>query len=279
MKLYVTMKKFIYAHGAPGLFVFSLLVLVICSCKKYDQGYNYPAKEKKWIVSTIGGAGKGGFANGPALSAKFNAPVDVAVAPDGTIYVADFKSHRIRKIAGGLVSTFAGNDTFGFVNGNGSSAQFENPFLITLDANGNLYVLDEEDTRIRKISPAADVSTYAGTNKPGFLNGEASIAQFQWNEGGIVADAQGNVYIGDTFNNRIRKVSIGGQVTTVAGNGIPGFRDGDAATAQLSYPNGITLDKEGNLYVADAGNFCIRKITTDGIASRFAGSGTNGNAD
>jgi len=250
-------------------------------CKKDKQGDNSSTQsstEKKWVVSTIAGDGTGGFANGAALSAKFNAPVDVAVAPDGTLYVADYKNHRIRKIASGQVSTLAGNNSSGILNGNGPLAQFEDPYRIALDAGGNLYVLDEHDIRIRKISPTADVSTYAGTDKPGFLNGAVSIAQFQQDEGGIVADAQGNIYIGDTFNNSIRKISAG-QVSTLAGSGAEGFRDGDAGVAQFRFPDGIAFDQHGNLYVADQGNFCIRKITPDGLVSRFAGSGLSGSAD
>jgi len=195
------------------------------------------------------------------------------------MYVADYNDHRIRKISGGQVSTFAGNAGYGIVNGNGASAQFQNPYRITTDGNGNVYVLDGSDPRVRKISAAADVITYAGTNQPGFLNGAALTAQFSANASGVVTDAQGNVYIGDIFNHRIRKISVAGQVSTLAGSGAEGAGNGDAANAQFSYPQGVAADAQGNIYVADGGNFCIRKIATSGIVSRFAGSGTRGTAD
>ena len=244
------------------------------ACKKV-----IPPKEKKWVVSTIAGDGTKGFADGPVSFSKFQVPLDVAVAVDGTIYVADALNRRIRKINAGQVSTFAGNGTNGIVNANGNLAQFKNPYLMALDGNGNLYTLDVSDPRIRKISPAADVSTYAGTATPGFADGAVATAQFEEGEGGIVADAQGNVYVADYNNQRIRKISMTGQVTTIAGTGNSGFKDGNAGTAQFNYPGGIVIDKQDNLYVADGLNFRIRKITPDGQVSTFAGSGVSGDVD
>ena len=150
---------------------------------------------------------------------------------------------------------------------------------MTVDGTGNIYILDDSDPRIRKISPAADVSVYTGTEQPGFLNGDITIAQFQANKGGIAADAQGNVYIADTFNGRIRKISVSGEVSTIAGDGTEGLKNGDAATAKFRFPDGITIDRDGNLYVADAGNLCIRKITPSGMVSTLAGSGVQGTKD
>lgn len=248
-------------------------------CKKNQAGGSAPPPEKKAVVSTIAGDGSDGFANGPVLSAKFQSPVDVAVAPDGTIYVADYNDHRIRKIAGGQVSTFAGNGTFDIVNGNGGMARFKNPYRLAVDPAGNCYVLDQVDPRIRKITPAADVSTYAGTDKSGFLDGPALTAQFVVNAGGIASDGVGNIFIGDTFNGRIREISLAGQVSTTAGDGGEGLRNGDPGTAEFRYPAAVTGDKQGNLYVADDGNFCIRKITPAGEVSTFAGSGVRGTAD
>ena len=254
------------------------LAVVILSagiaCKKV-----IPPKEKKWVVSTIAGEGTKGFADGPASFSKFQVPFDVAVAADGTIYVTDALNRRIRKIEAGQVSTFAGNGTNGIVNGNGNQAQFKGPYLLALDGNGNLYTLDVTDPRIRKISPAAEVSTYAGTAIPGFADGAVAIAQFKEGEGGIVADAQGNIYMADYNNQRIRKISISGQVTTIAGSGNSGFRNGNGGTAQFNFPGGIAIDKQGNLYVADGLNFRIRKITPGGEVSTFAGSGVSGDVD
>ncbi|MDP4261761.1 MAG: NHL repeat-containing protein [Bacteroidota bacterium] len=267
----------IYSKNYFILFT-AIIMIAGTGCKKNNQG-NGLSTETKATVTTIAGEGTGAYANGPALSAKFDSPVDVAVADDGTIYVADYNNHRIRKIAGDQVSTLAGNDTFDILNGNGELARFKNPYRIALDAGGNLYVLDQVDPRVRKISPAGYVSTYAGTDQPGFLNGATLMAQFEVNAEGIGADAQGNVYIGDTFNERIRRISTAAQVSTFTGSGSEGFTDGEPGTAQFRFPDGIACDRQGNLYVADAGNFCIRKISPAGVVTRFAGSGVRGNAD
>jgi len=105
-----------------------MILIAGAGCKKSHSGGGSTLPDKKAIVSTIAGDGSDAFANGPALSAKFHSPADVAVAPDGTIYVADYNDHRIRKIAGGQVSTFAGSDSFGILNGNGGTARFKNPY-------------------------------------------------------------------------------------------------------------------------------------------------------
>lgn len=263
-------------------FLLLITLSAVTACRKNIQGNNSgygSTTGDKVTVTTVAGEGTAGFADGSAFSARFKAPYDVAVAADGTLYVTDFRNTRIRKIANGQVSTLAGSGEEGVVNGNGSAAEFEDPYRMAVDGAGNLYVLDDSDPRIRKISPAADVTVYTGTQQPGFLNGDISLAQFQANKGGIVSDAQGNVYIADTFNERIRKISVTGQVTTVAGDGTEGLKNGDAATATFRYPDGIAIDKDGNLYVADAGNLCIRKITPGGIVSTLAGSGSQGTND
>ncbi|MEP7372721.1 MAG: NHL repeat-containing protein [Chitinophagaceae bacterium] len=265
---------------------FSLLVAMILAagngCKKDKQAEKptaQPAAEKKIVVTTIAGDGTKDFLDGPALSAKFKVPFDVVVGADGTIYVTDASNRRIRQIRNGLVTTFAGNGKNGIVNGNGDFAQFRTPYFVALDANENLFTLDVSDSRIRKISPDADVSTYAGTDTPGFTDGTTAIAQFRASEGGIVADTEGNIYVSDYNNQRIRKISITGQVTTIAGNGMIGFKNGSGEAAQFNFPGGIAVDKQGNLYVADGLNPRIRKITPGGQVSTFAGNGISGKVD
>jgi sugar lactone lactonase YvrE len=261
-------------------FIVIILFVAVNGCKKdYPQPETHQAGNNKWVVTTFAGEGTGAFNDGPLLSAKFKSPTGVTVAADGTLLVADFGNHRIRKISDGLVSTIAGNDTSGIVDGHGPEAQFESPYHIGSDKNGNLFILDQDVTIIRKISPAADVSDYAGINQPGFVNGATTTARFQSDANAIIADPSGNIYVGDTFNNSIRKINSDGQVSTFAGMEAEGFRNGDAGNAQFRYPIAIVFDKQGNLFVADEGNFCIRKITTDGIVSTFSGSGTGGTAD
>jgi hypothetical protein len=277
----VSARKTICMHLKTNFTIVSVTIIVTgLGCKKKLTNELLPEQKQKVIVTTIAGDGTDAHADGPALSAKFHTPADVAVAADRAIYVADYNDNRIRKIAVDQVSTPAGNGSYGVVNGPGESAEFQGPFRIVADANNNLYVVDYEDPRIRKISPDAYVTTYAGTANPGFLNGGTLMAQFLLAMQGIAADGQGNVYIGDTFNERIRKINTtAGQVNTYAGLGTAGFTDGDTAVAEFRYPAGLAFDSQGNLYVADAGNYCIRKITPGGIVSKFAGSGTRGSQD
>jgi sugar lactone lactonase YvrE len=245
------------------------ITVAFISCKKDDA--KEPGTAKKVVVTTIAGDGTSGFSDGPALSAKFNTPADVVVAPDGSIYVTDADNSRIRKIMEGQVSTFAGNGIRGIVNGNGTSAQFGYPYSIALDANGNLYTSDLDDYRIRIISPRADVADY-DINSYDFPGLFIAVQ-------GMVVDAQGNIYVADTYNQRIRKISVSRQVTTLAGGDNAGFRDGSGAEARFNHPSGIAIDKQGNLYVPDPYNFRIRKITPDGQVSTFAGSGIFGHKD
>jgi len=254
-------------------------------CKKYNQDYRpltqpptEPPTGKKWVVRTVAGNGTASFVNGPALSATFHFPGDISVDNDGIIYVTDFFNFCIRKIVNGGVSNFAGGSGAGIVNDIGSSAQFRHPYSVALDANGYLYTSDDDDPRIRKISPAREVFTYAGIETPGFADGNVDTARFGFGNY-IVADEEGNVYVSDAMNNRIRKISATGRVNTIAGSNIAGFINGNGAAAQFSFPGGIAIDLQGNLYVVDRGNFRIRKITPAGDVSTFAGSGTQGNAD
>jgi sugar lactone lactonase YvrE len=264
-------------HSRTGAVLVGFIILAIGNSCKKETPQDKPVSEKKWIVTTIAGDGTTSSANGPAASAGFHFPNDVAVGADGSLYVTDIQNHSIRKISNGQVSTFAGS-VFGIANGNGAVAEFKFPLGISMDANGNVYTTDVGDSRIRKINPLADVSIYAGDEEEGFADGDADTARFG-EEAGIVADASGNIYVADAQNNRIRKVSASGKVTTIAGNGMAGFKDGPGATAQFNFPTGITIDPQGNLFVTDGSNFRIRKITQDGNVSTIAGGDKEGSTD
>jgi len=262
---------------------FFLLLLITISntaCRKYNEPSPpqvISSTEKKWVVSTVAGNGLALFANGPALMAEFRAPLDVAVTANGTIYVADAINHRIRKIAGGQVFTFAGIGIQDTTSGVGPNAGFAFPSYLTLDATGNLYTLDVEDPRVRKITPNAFVSVVAGSGINGFADGRADISQFGKECGGIAIDAQGNLYLSDWKNRRIRKISATGHVSTIAGNGVSGFVDGNADTAQFFNPAGIVADKFGNIFIADWNR--IRKVTPSGVVSTFVGTNAIGFRD
>jgi NHL repeat-containing protein len=197
------------------------------------------------------------------LQAAFSDPFGIAVAADGTIYVADAgESNRIRKIApDGSVTTFAGGNE-GFADGVASAASFNTPSGLALDASGNLYVADTANNRIRKVTPQGEVSTIAGDGTAGYVDGPAGQARFN-GPIGVAVDAQGNIFVADTYNDRIRKIA-GGEVTTIAGAGTPGYADGDRASTLFDTPCGIIVAADGALIVADTGNDQLRKISPEG---------------
>ncbi|WP_345209963.1 NHL repeat-containing protein [Mucilaginibacter gynuensis] len=173
------------------------------------------------------------------------------------------------------VTTLAGNGTAGFINGQGSAAYFNYPMGVSTDAAGNVYVADSYNSAIRKVTPAGDVTTLAGTGTLGFVNGDAASAQF-YAASASVADAAGNIYVADRGNNLIRKIATDGTVSTFAGYGIAGYGDGTGVNAYFNTPSGIAIDAAGNLYVADTGNNLIRKITPEGVVTTLAGIRTAG---
>jgi sugar lactone lactonase YvrE len=211
-------------------------------------------------VSTIAGTGVAGYRDGNAGEAQFNSPNDVVVDANGNIFVTEFTNHTVRKITpNGDVSTFAGNGRAGYQDGTGTSAQFNQPGGLTIDPAGNLYVTEWTGGRVRKITPQGLVTTIAGTNKTGFMDGQGSAALF-WLPDGITIDPVGNLYMTEAGNMAIRKIDPQGNVTTVAGLGVPGFKDGDKGTAMFNVPGGIIWHPSGSLYVSDTGNHSIRRI-------------------
>jgi len=240
------------------------------------MGDKFHLSRKKYVVTTIAGDGVPGLVDGLALKARFKSPMDIAVSPDGKIYVADAFNSCIRKIENGQVSTFVGNGSANITDGKSFRARFKIPSRLALDVNGNLYTLDAADPRIRKITPAAEVSTYAGVDKIGFRDGEASNAQFGQSFG-IASDPAGNIYVADSQNNRIRKISFDRKVITLAGTGIQGNVNGKGDIAQFYFATGIIVDELGNLFVSDINR--IRKISPTGVVSTFAGSDISGHED
>ena len=235
-----------------------------------------PTQQDNVMVTTLAGGYLAGDADGTGGAAQFFFPYGIAIDASGNLYVADTGNNRIRKITpAGEVTTLAGS-TYGYADGTGSSAKFWEPTAITIDVEGNLYVADTENNRIRKVTPAGEVTTLAGSTK-GYADGTGGEAQFDLPQG-IAIDASGNLYVADGYNRNIRKISPVGEVTTLAGSttGYMGYVDGAGTAAQFGFPEGIAIDTSGNLYVADEGNHCIRKITPEGVVSTLAGNGGYG---
>ena len=235
------------------------------SFEKYLGKINFQ-EEKKVVVSTVAGDGRPGLVDGDALRANFKSPLDVAVTPDGTLYVADGFNSCIRKITGNKVSTFAGNGNANIKDGIGADARFKIPCRLTIDIEGTLYLLDAADPRIRKITPASFVSTYAGTALFGLRNGDSTLAQFGQSFG-ITTDPKKNIYIADSQNDCIRKISVDGRVTTIAGTDSNRIRQWDTSAAKFYFLKGLSIDNSGNLFVADLTRVC--KITPKGDVSTF----------
>ena len=250
--------------------------------------YNHTVRKitPSGVVSTIAGlAGAAGSADGTGTSARFYYPSSVAVDGSGNIYVADFFNNTVRRInPSGVVSTLAGlAGSPGSADGTGSSARFYGPWGVAVDGSGSVYVADQANDTIRKVTPAGVVSTIAGlAGNRGGTDGTGSAARF-WGPTGLALDGSGNVYVGDQGNNAIRKVTPAGVVSTLAG--LLGFfnhgsADGTGSAARFYFPSGVAVDGSGNVYVADKMNNTLRKVTPSGVVSTIAGLATTaGNAD
>ena len=221
-------------------------------------------------VSTFAGTGIAGAADGKD-TATFNAPMGVAVDQSGNVYVADYENDLIRKITpGGLVSTLAGKSgVSGLVDGADTAARFNLPESLAVDGDGNIYVADNGNNAIRKITPAGVVSTIAGSGTTGNANGTGRSASFN-SPFGITVDASGNIYVADSGNNLIRKITPDGTVNTFAGSGAKGAGNGTGTAASFNTPAGLAADAAGNIYVSDENNNLIRKITGAGSVTTIA---------
>jgi sugar lactone lactonase YvrE len=226
------------------------------------------------LAGALGGAGS---LDGTGTSARFNGPWGTATDSLGNIYVVDSINNTIRKITpDAVVSTLAGSaGQAGSADGPGSAARFNNPLGIAIDSTGNLYVADTDNFTIRKVTPDGVVSTVAGT--PGVIgsgDGAGSSAQFD-EPHGVATDSKGNLYVADTHNDTIRKITPDGLVSTLAGAaGDPDEADGMGSAAGFTLPTGVAVDSTGNVYVADSDGPTIRKITPDGLVSTLAGRAT-----
>jgi sugar lactone lactonase YvrE len=249
-----------------------------------DTGNNAIRKISPYgAVTTLAGlAGSHGSIDSLGGAARFWAPFGIAVDKSANLYVAEMANGAIRKISSsGNVSTLAGlAGNPGTNDGVGDNAQFRNPWGVAVDRNGTVYVADTSSSTIRKITPAGAVSTLAGLpGNSGFSDGIGAQARF-WNPHGVAVDAAGNLYVADTGNNIIRKITSAGAVSTLAGRaGSPGLADGAPGASQLRHPQGLALDGAGRVYVADTDNGAIRELTPTGTMTTLVITGDLGHPD
>jgi len=247
-----------------------------------DAG-NYRIREvSNGTIATVAGTGTGGYPvdNSPATATQLACPAGLALDSSGNLYVADPVSSLVYKISDGVITIFAGNGTVGHGatgdNGPATAARLINPTYLALDSDGDLYISDYGTQSVRKVSSGI-ITTVAGTGTQGFSgdNGPATSAELS-NPAGIAVDSTGPLYIADTSNARIRAVSKG-VITTVVGTGKLGFSgdNGPAISAQLNSPGAIALDAAGDLFIADAINYRIRKVT-NGVITTIVGNSLQG---
>jgi streptogramin lyase len=208
--------------------------------------------------------------------ATVNSGFYAALGPDGNIYVSGYSTHVIYKITtAGVVTTFAGTGVAGYLNEKTSNAQFRNPSGLAFDGSGNLYIADYGNHCVRKINTSNVVSTFAGFPQAGYVDAVGGQAQFNGITG-LIIDSKNNIYVSETVNLRIRKITQQAAVSTFAGNGKPGLLDTVGILSQFRAPVSLAIDATDNIYVADATNHCIRKITPSAQVTTIAGTGIAG---
>ena len=218
-------------------------------------------------VTTFAGSGASGSADGTGTTAQLILPRDVVFDKTTNNFFV-VSGQKIRKITTGAVVTTLAGSTQGFADGTGSSAQFSDPRGITIDPAGNVFVADLGNDKIRKITPTSVVTTIAGSTS-GFTDGTGTSALFHI-PAFITSDAIGNLFVSDSFNHKIRKITPTGAVSTIAGS-TQGFADDVALNAKFSSPQGVAFDANGNLFICDFNNHAIRKISQTGKVSTIAG--------
>ena len=233
-------------------------------------------------ITTIAGNGIGTFGGdgGPAHLAQLSSPLDVAVDSAGSLYIADYGNARIRRVDhNGTITTVAGSGfgSYGGDNGPAVQAQLARPRGVALDSNGNLFIADTANHRVRGVDASGTITTIAGTGEVGYSGDGGLAVEAQLNEpSGVAVDGSGNLYIADSHNHRIRRIDASGTITTIAGTGRGGYSGdgGPAIQAWLDSPSGVAVDNAGNLYIADRGNNSIRRVDAGGTIATVAGIGS-----
>ena len=245
-----------------------------------SHNYRIRRVDPSGTIVTFAGGGNALGDGGPALEAQLDFPADLAVDGAGNVYIADALNRRIRRVdPSGTIVTFAGGGNAFGDGGPALEARLEYPAGVAVDGAGNVYIADLGSNRIRRVDPSGTIATVAGTGERGFAgDGGAAVEALLANPTDVAVDEAGNIYIADAYNGRIRRVDISGTIATIAGTGERGFAGdgGPAVDAQLADPLGVAVDRAGNLYIADAYNYRIRRVDPSGTIATIAGTGERG---
>ena len=250
------------------IWIIIISISILAACKKNADLNNNALTDDSanYTVTTFAGNGINGMDPGTGGPALLNNPAKIAFDVQGNLYVADMDNDKIRKITpAGAMTTLAGS-TIGYADGTGAAAQFNRPSALCLDVQGNVYVAEAGNLRIRKITPGGVVTTIAGNGIAGAIDGNGIAAQIDI-PGGMTIDAQGNLYFTQKDFHGIRKVSTTGIVSTFAGSTTKGFSDATGSAARFNEPYSLTIDAQGNIYVSDNKNARIRKVTPNAVVT------------
>ncbi len=227
-------------------------------------------------VVLVAGSGFPDHADGLAPFARFKDPLGVCATASGMVYVADSGNHRLRGITPeGQVTTLAGSGVPGGTDGAGAGAQFNSPNDVVVAPDGTLFVTEWSGSRIRRVSPSGVVTTWAGTGAAGYRDGPRATSELD-RPGGLALDAAGHLYFTEWGGHRIRRIDTNGVVSTLAGTGEPGYVDGPSSAARLHNPDGIVVDRLGNVFFTDLGGHAVRRLTTSGVVETMLGTGRPG---
>ena len=236
--------------------------------------------QDSWKIDTIAGGSVGD--GSPAVAATVYGPSDVALDGDGNLYIADTDNNRLRRVdPSGIITTIAGTGEGGYSGdgGPGVAARLNYPTGVAVDAAGNLYIADRHNHRIRRVDGFGTITTIAGNGREGYSGdgGPAVAAQLNY-PSDVAVDGNGNLYVTDRKNHRIRRIDDTGVITTIAGNGEESYGgdNGPAVAARLNFPAAVVVDVAGNLYIVDSGNHRIRRVDSTGMITTIAGNGELG---
>ena len=251
-----------------------LLILLICVFATHIS--------RGQIITTIAGGGTMGLGDdSAATAAELYHPIGIAVDNAGNLFIGDRDNNRVRKVSTtGIITTIAGTGAAGFSGdgGDATAAKINHPYGVAVDNRGNVYIADNYNNRLRMVNASGKIATIAG-NGIFTYNGENIIAtNAQVSPGCVALDAIGNIYITEGNNHRVSKINTAGYINTIAGTGVVGHSgdNGPATLATLNVPYGIVVDKSGNIYIAEDGGHCLRKIDTLGYITTIAGTGMHG---